>query len=152
MAKFSLAYQNITLNTAADIRTLVTFATAPASVLKLYEVSVSGEAGSSSVDRLAINRATTLGITITGITPEKLDAGSIAPTANAYASTWGTQPVLSTNDVLSPTINGFGGVYRWVAPPDSEIVVGGLGTILHLSYRPRSGNTVVSGHLFIEER
>lgn len=152
MAKFSLAYQGVTLNTGTDIRTLVTAAAVPATVLRLYEVSISGEAGSSSVDRLAVNRVTTVGTAIVAITPEKLDTASAAPTANAYASSWGGQPVLSTNDVLSPTINGFGGVYRWVAPPDSEIVVGGLGTVLNLSFRPRAGTTVVSGHLLVEER
>lgn len=157
MSQYTGNYQGITLSTTADLKTLVTTATGQGSVLKLIEAWFSGEAGSSTVGRIGVNRPSTAGVTINGTqTPEKVNpasvnaAFSLAGTATAV-SNWTTQPVLSTNDVLSPTLNAFGGVVRWVAPPGSEIVVGGQGAVANLSIRSRSGTPAVSGHLVIEE-
>jgi hypothetical protein len=150
MAKYSHSFENKTLSTTADTFTHVTTATGAGSVIRVYELLFGGEAGSSSVCRVAINRPT-VGTTPTTQTPEKLDPAS--PSASSsVATTWSVQPTLSTNDVLVPTFNAFGGVVRWVAAPDSEVVVGSQGAVANLSCRSRSGTGLVSGHVLFEER
>src|SRR5205809_7138806 len=101
MAKYTGNYQGITLSTTLDLKTLVTTATLQGSILKLIEAWFSGEAGSSTVGRIGINRPSAVGVTINGTqTPEKTNpasvgaAFSLAGTATAV-SNWGTQPVLT---------------------------------------------------------
>lgn len=159
MARYSLNTQGVTLSTSQDLHTLVTTASGQGSVLRLYEIYLAGEAGSSSVARLAVNRSTgAVAIGANVQVPEKIDPASVAAATSmagsaTAVSSWGTPPTLATNDVLSPSLNAFGGVIRWVAPPDSEIVVGSQGAVAYLTLcRSRSGIPVVSGHFLFEER
>src|SRR5258706_16403409 len=99
MAKYSANMQGVTLSTSADFHTLVSTATLQGSVLRVYEIWLSGEAGATSVARVAVNRASAVGITIggRGHTPEKGDPPSgAAPFSLAGAPTpgrfWGTHP------------------------------------------------------------
>lgn len=158
MANYSLSISGVALSTSLDLKTLVTTATGAGSVIRLYEVSIGGEAASSSVGRLVVNRPGTAGVTIgaTVQTPEKVSPSSPAATftcagTTSAVSAWSTQPVLSTNDALIPIINAFGGVYRWQAIPDSEIVVGTQGAVANLSFRSRSGTPTISGHILVSE-
>jgi hypothetical protein len=152
MAIYACAFRE-TLSTTDDLRTLQTVATGQGSVLKVIEVSLSGESSSSAVTQFAVNRPSGAPTgAATNVTPEKIDPASVAA-AFTNASTYATtQPTLSTNDVLNPSLNTFGGIYRWVAYPGSEIVVGGQGAVAYLSFRARSGATPVSGHIIVEER
>ena len=156
MAKYSANMQGVGLSTTADFHSLFTTATGQGSVLRIFEIWLSGEAGAPAVNRIAVNRSTggTLGATVQ--TPEKLDPASVAAlftiAGSATAVSIGTAPTLATNDILSPTFNAFGGTVRWVAPPDSEIVVGSQGAVAPFSFRSRSGTSNISGHILIEER
>lgn len=150
MARYSSSINGVALNTSNDLRTNITTATGAGSVIRVYEVYLGGEASSSAVARVAINRPGTAGITPTTQTTEKLDPASVASSATV-ATTWSTQPVLSTNDVGIIEFNAFGGVIRWYAGPGSEIVVGSQGAVANLSFRSRSGTSTVSGHIFFEE-
>jgi len=153
MALFAVSMNGLTASTTADARTLVTIATGSGSVLKLYEVFIGGENTSSTPGRLVVNRPSAVGITITAVTPEKIDPASAAATANTVASTWGTQPTLSTNDVLIFAFNGFGGEARWLPYPGAEVVVGSQGAVANLSLlRSRSGTPLFSGHIVYEEK
>jgi hypothetical protein len=159
MAKYAAVKTGSGTSTTLDFITLVSTATGAGSVLRVYEISLSGESASTTVFRAQVTRAATAGITINNTqTPIKLDAASangsfsIAGTA-AAVSNWGTQPDLTgTNPVLVPAFNSFGGVYRWVAPPDSEIIVGDQGAVSNLSFRSGSGTPTISGHVLVEER
>jgi len=157
MANYALTTGGVALSTTLDLKTLITTATGAGSVIRLYEVSIGGEAASSSVARLIINRPGTAGITPNTLqTPEKLSPSSAAATFTCAGplgslTNWGTQPVLSTNHVLVPIINAFGGVYRWQAIPDSEIVVGTQGLVANLSIRSASGTATISGHFLVSE-
>lgn len=148
MAKYNGSINGVALSTSADLRTLVTTATG---VARVYEISLSGESGSSAVARVAVNRPSANGTTPTNQTPEKTDPHSPAATCT-FATTWAAQPTLSSNDLLELAFNAFGGVYRWVAIPDSELVVDGLNAVANLSIRSRSGTSTVSGHVLWEER
>ncbi len=152
MARYSCSF-NEALSTTDDVRTLVTAATGQGSVLRLYEVEVGGQASASGVNIIVFNRPSANGSgAATNVVPEKIDPASIAAAFTNASTFASTQPTLSTNDVLSFSFNAFGGHFRWVAIPDSEVIVGGQGAINNLSFRSRSGTSSVSGHLLVEER
>lgn len=153
MARYACSFSGFTLSTSVDVRTLQTTATAQGSVIRVYEIYFGGEASSSTVARVAINRPSGAPVgAATNVTPEKIDPASVAA-AFTNASTYATSPsTLSTNDVLILAFNAFGGVVRWFPPPDGEIIVGGQGAVAYLSTRSRSGTPVVSGHFLVEER
>lgn len=168
MANYALGFAGVTASVTQDMKTIITTAAGAGSVVRVYEIWVSGEAGSSSVQRFQVFRPAVVGVSATiGAAlqvPEKIDpasvaasmgdagnAGKIAGTQIATSS-WGTPPTASTNDVLTPTLNAFGGVIRWVAPPGSEIVVGSQGAVANLCVlRSRSGTNAVSGHVLVSE-
>lgn len=159
MAKYSASVNGTALSTTTGLLTVVTTATGAGSIVYLNEIMLGGEAGSSTVARVAVNRfaaaASGAGADPTGAataqTCEKLNPGSAAfagTVATAFASTQGT---LSTNDVLILGFNAFGGVIRWLAAPGEEIVVGGQGAVQYLGIRSRSGTPFVSGHIVLEQ-
>jgi hypothetical protein len=159
MSLFSATFAGVTASTTQDMKTVITTATGQGSVVKVYEIYVAGEAGSSTVQRLQVNRPTAVGVTIGANTqtPEKVDPASVASAFTlagsiSAVSSWTTPPVASTNDILTIGLNAFGGVVRWVAPPGSEVVVGSQGAIAHLiALRSRSGTAALSGHILISE-
>lgn len=152
MGKYTYSIAGTALSTTTGLLTVQTTATGAGSVVNVGEILLGGEAGSSSVARIAVNRpsaAPTGGATAQ--TAEKLHPA--APTASAtiatvYATTQGT---LSTNDVLAWAFNAFGGFVRWVAMPGEEVVVGTQGAVAYLITRSRSGTPTVSGHIITEE-
>lgn len=153
MARYAASYNGIALSTTNDVRTLQTTATGQGSVIRVYEIYLGGESSSSTVARVAVNRPSAAPTgAATNVVPEKVDPASVAA-AFTNASTYATtQPTLSTNDVLILAFNAFGGVVRWFATPDGEIVVGSQGAVAYLSTRSRSGTPTVSGHILVEER
>ena len=158
MAKYSCSTNGVALSTSNDYHTLITAASGIGSVLKVYEFFLAGEAAASAVVRVAVNRPSAIGITIgaTVQVPAKITPSSAAATFTVAGSAtavsgWVTQPVITTDDVLTPTFNAFGGGFRWVAPPDSEIVVGAQGAVANLIFRSRSGTSTCSGHILVEE-
>lgn len=158
MAKYGLSINAVAASTTQDLKTLVTTATGAGSALMLLEASFQGGDSASTFTRLVINRPSAVGITIGAnvMTPEKINPASVAAAftvagTTSALSSWATPPALSTNDVLVPAINTFGGEYRWVAMPGTEIVVGTQGAVANLSCRSRSGTGSISGHLIVEE-
>lgn len=152
MGKYTASIQGTALSTTTGLLTVQTTATAAGSVVVMSEILLGGEAGSSSVARIAVNRpsaAPTGGATAQ--TAEKLHPASPAASstiATVYATTQGT---LSTNDVLAWSFNAFGGFVRWVAMPGQEVVVGTQGAVAYVILRSRSGTPTVSGHIIFEE-
>lgn len=152
MAKYSCSF-NEALSTTDDLRTIVSVATGQGSVLRMYEFQLGGQGSASAVNIVVFNRPSANGSgAATNVTPEKLDPASVAAAFTNASTFASTQPTLSTNDVLSFSFNAFGGQVRWVAIPDSEVIIGGQGAIANLSCRSRSGTSSVSGHILIEER
>lgn len=153
MALYTVSFAGVTLSTTNDLRTLQTTATGQGSSLRVWEWNISGEAASSAYNRVVVNRpsAAPTGAATTQ-TPEKTDPASVAAAFTAATTYATTQPTLSTNDVLIIGLNAFGNAIRWVAMPGSEVVVGTQGAVAYLSTRSRSGTSVVSGHIIVEER
>lgn len=152
MAKFTYSVNGTALSTTTGLLTVQTAATGAGSVVNVQEIMLGGEAGSSSVARVAVNRPSAAPTgAATAQTAEKLNPASGSATfvvATAYATTQGT---LATNDVIMIPFNAFGGVVRWLAAPGSEIVVGTQGAVAYLIIRSRSGTPTVSGHIIVEE-
>lgn len=149
---YSYSVNGTALSTTTGLLTVQTAATGAGSVVLVKEIMLAGEAGSSAVARVAVNRPSAAPTgAATAQTAEKLNPASAGAThvvATAYATTQGT---LSTNDVIMIPFNAFGGVVRWLAAPGSEIVVGTQGAVAYLIIRSRSGTSTVSGHLIVEE-
>lgn len=133
----------VTLATTTDLWTLSSPA---AGQLRILESFVGGEATTSSVVRLAVQRSTG-GTTPTNQTPEKFNTRSPAA-ASTFATTWSAQPTLSGAPNLFHAFNAFGGGDRWVSQPGQEIY---LVNAEILSCRSASGTPVVSGHVIWEE-
>jgi hypothetical protein len=112
---YSIINSGATLSTSADT---LTFQAASAGQGRILEIIIGGEATTSAVNRIAIQRA---GTSITGnsvITPEKFNTRSPAA-AGTYGKT-GTQ-ALSGNPLFSLALNAFGGFIDWKAAPGEEI-------------------------------
>jgi hypothetical protein len=163
MAQYSLSYAGVTPDVvdataqALPIKALVTGSTAAVAVQEIY---IGGEAPSSTVNELVVNRPTTAGTYTNTQTPALLNPYSAAATgwtargAISGTVTASTEPVHSTGDVLNLTFNAYGGVVRWVAPPGAEIVTIGnvssaQGELCLLT--SRNGTGVVSGHVIVEQ-
>lgn len=102
---------NPTLKSAANI------------VNRITEISVGGEATSSTVNRLAWRRSGTDGVTPTAITPGKLSSSSPAAQSTANSNFTGSQPTpAAAPHAWMYALNVFGGVVRWVAAPGQEIL------------------------------
>lgn len=152
MARYSCSFAEA-FSTTTGCRTITSTATGQGSSLKVFEIYVGGEASSSTVTRLGINRPSAVPTgAATNVVPEKLDPASIAAAftnASSFATTQGT---ISTNNVLTLGFNAFGGVVRWVAAPDGEVIVGTQGAVAYLIIRSQSGTPTCSGHFLVEER
>lgn len=112
---YAITKAGTALSTTADA---LTFQAAASGQARILEIIIGGEATSSAVNRVAIQRA---GTSITGNsaqTPEKFNSRSPAA-AGTYGST-GTQS-LSGNPMLTLAFNAFGGFIRWVAAPGEEL-------------------------------
>ncbi len=151
MAKYAHSIAGVALSTSADTFTVVTTTSGAGSVVGLYELYMGGEAGSSTVARVCLNRPSGANTTAsTTATLGKIHPASGTNTFNVITA-WGGNGTLSTNHMLVPVFNAFAGIVRWVAPPDSAIIVGSQGTAAQLSCRSLSGTPTVSGHALLEE-
>ena len=139
---FSIIRNGVALSTTADN---MTFQAAAAGQGRILEIIIGGEATSSAVNRVAIQRA---GTSITGnsaITPEKFNSRSPAA-AGVYGAT-GTQ-ALAGNPMITIAFNAFGGFIRWVAAPGEEMYYVNSEVI---SVRSLSGTSTVSSTGVFEE-
>jgi hypothetical protein len=144
MSTYSYTVSNVTLNTAADIMTIIP----PASRrVQLIEVSISGMGTSSAANEVGIYRSTA-GTTGGGaITAAKMSTD--APAAGSTVdTTWSVQPTLGTK-VLALGCNSNGGIYRWVARPGEEIET--RGGVDQISIRAAVGSGNVSLHAIVVE-
>lgn len=140
---YSGSRAGVTLATTTDLWTLTVGASGQ---LRILESFVGGEATTSTVVRIAVQRSTT-GTTPTNQTPEKFSTRSPSAVAT-FATTWAAQPSLTGQPLLFHAFNAFGGGDRWVAQPGQEVY---LVNSEVLSCRSASGIPVVSAHVVWEE-
>lgn len=151
MAFYAASVSPATPGTTNDVLTLTAAANRKCLV---HEISVAGLGTASAANELIAARPSTLGITPTAQTPEKIDPDSAAAGATV-ATAWSTQPVITS--VISPVrlgCNSNGGIYRWVAKPGEEIGLRHNATVSlsQLSLRFSLGGAQQMGvHLIFED-
>jgi hypothetical protein len=134
-------------------------ATGAGSVLAIHEISLSGEAASSSFVRFVLNRpaVATAGAAATTQAPQPLNPASAAASFTVYVdftAGGGNSVTAGSVNLLVPAFNAFGGVYTWLAAPKGEIIIGGQGTSVpgqNVILYSLSGTPAVSGHFIIEQ-
>jgi hypothetical protein len=139
---YSIINAGTALSTTGDN---LTFQAASAGQGRILEIIIGGEATSSAVNRVSVQRT---GTSITGnsaITPEKFNTRSPAA-AGTYGKT-GTQALVG-NPMLSLAFNAFGGFIRWVAAPGEELYYVNSEVI---AIRSASGTSTVSSTGIFEE-
>lgn len=160
MAKYVSSLLGAAASTTANSPNLLieAAATGAGSVLAIHELSLSGEASSSTFVRFVLNRpsARTIGSGPTTQVPQPLNPGSVAAAYTVYTDIGSSTNAVTpgTVDLLVPAFNAFGGVYTWLAAPKGEIVIGGqgagIGSQVVVLYS-KSGTPTVSGHVIVEE-
>jgi len=162
MAQYSLSFAGVTPevvdggNLAEPIKAVVTGSTA---AVKIQEIYFGGEAGSSTINRLVVNRPSTGGTYSVTQVPAPLNPYSAAATGWTARGQVGGRATCapkvthSTADLVDLAFNAYGGVVRWVAPPGAEIIaIGTIGTNGELAIlSSRAGTGVVSGHVIVEQ-
>lgn len=119
---------------------------------KVNEVSVGGEATSSTVNRMTVRRSTTVGSTATTQTPSRMTPTSQA-TIIRGATTFTTEPTTAAAPAIwSYALNVFGGVVRWVAAPGQELlIVGATAASSEISLESSSGTGLITTQIIFEE-
>lgn len=139
---YSIINAGTALSTTADN---LTCQAASAGQGRILEIIVGGEAASSAVNRLSVQRAGTSITSNTAITPEKFTSRSPAA-AGTYGKA-GTQSLVG-NPMLSLAFNAFGGFLDWKAAPGEEIYFVNSEVV---SMRSASGTSTVSSTIVFEE-
>ena len=139
---YSIINAGTALSTTADA---LTFQAASAGQGRILEIIIGGEATSSAVNRVSVQRAGTSITSNTAITPEKFNSRSPAA-AGTYGKA-GTQSLVG-NPMISIAFNAFGGFVRWVAGPGEEMYYVNSEVI---SIRSASGTSTISSTGIFEE-
>lgn len=150
---FSKAVTGLTATTTNDMWEI---GAASAGQCRIIESFISGEATTSAVARVLIQRVTTqgTGTAPTTFTPEKFNTRSPAAASTVYGAisaqvAWGTaQAVLNANPLITHGFNALGGSDRWVAQPGEEIY---LVNSEFASMRSASGVGPFSAYVVFEE-
>jgi len=129
-----------------------TVAASPA-IARIIEIMEGGEASTSTVNVMVLRRHSTAATTPTAKTPAE-DNPSSPANIGTYHQTASTQPTpANATHLANLTINSFGGVLLWVAPPNGgKFMVGGSTGNTEISISAVSGTPgVISTHFVVEE-
>lgn len=102
-------------NSYQSLHTLTT------AMLRVTEFFIGGEATASTVNRMALRRASTNSATPTDIAPAALNFNSQACLSRGSVAATTGPTIASTQHLANVALNTFGGVVRWVAAPGEEI-------------------------------
>ena len=134
---------------------LLSLTTGLQEIARTNEVSIGGEATSSTVNVWTIRRHTTASTTPTNRVPVPFNPYSVASVFQGFitASTNPTVAALATiQHVINLSFNTFGGIVRWVAAPDEEIyVITASANNNEVSLSTVTGAGVASSHYVVEE-
>jgi hypothetical protein len=149
MAQYIVAREGVT-PVAGDV--LLALTTGADELSLITEVAITGEATSSTVNRMAIRRSSTNGTTPTAQTPAKASPTSPAAYTSA-ATTFSAQPTTAAAPaVWTYALNVFGGIARWVAAPRQEIVIeGATAGSSEVSLESSNGTGQLSAQIMFEE-
>lgn len=91
----------------------------------IYDVVVGSTATpADNAAKFQLQRSTTAGVTpTTTITPQAIDPGDPASTATTFQGSYGTNPTLTASAFVLQWSQNQRATFRWVAAPDSELVI-----------------------------
>lgn len=126
--------------------------------IKIQEIFLGGQAGASAPTYMVLGRDSTVGATVslgTGQNDAPLDGATAALAAPAVVGNSATtDPQRSSSaKLLNLSFNAFGGLVRWVAAPDEEIVVvGNTASLGEVSLSAFTGGTpgAMGAHIVYE--
>ena len=166
MAKRTCSHKSITPTATADTTNLVD-ATYPWAIqggsgtqrTRVSEIYMGGQAAVTSPTIMVFGRHSTIGVTLSK-GANLLDAWNDPASADLAAppvvfNTATTKPQRSATlgALLNLSFNAFGGLVRWVAPPDGEIsMVGNTASLGELGLSAFTGGTtgLLGGHMVYE--
>ena len=128
-------------------------------VVKISEIYMGGQATASAPSLMIVSRDSTVQATPTALTTGESDAALnpataalAAPPVTFVAST--TKPQRSaTLGLLNLSYNAFGGIVRWIAPEDSELMLlGNTASLGEISLSAYTGGTpgLTGSHIIYE--
>lgn len=121
-------------------------------IAQVNEVSIGGEATTSTVNRMAIRRSTTNLTTPTAQTPSKMSTTSPAAYSDCATTATGEPTTAAAPAIWTYALNVFGGVIRWVAAPGQALLVqGATAGNNELTLESASGTGVISCQMLFEE-
>ncbi len=138
MAKRSFSVSSQSFTATADTTNLANTthmsiqAASTTTLCNVLEISVSGQASASTLANGLFARNSTAGATLTALASPAADGALYGVTSNnAAAGTYIAATTLpqrgatTTYARLNLSLNGFGGIYRWVAAPGEEWAIYG---------------------------
>ena len=163
MALFSAARTVQTGSAGAGQRSILVFTPAANRKLRINELSISGNGATSAAAayiEASMNVSTGAGATTaTSITTQKLeaDSGTFASAVSHTFATGPTDPTFTAGSfLLIMGLNAYGGIYRWTARPNGEIVtrnvagsIGATGAVF--LYNNNSFTSLYSVHSVMDE-
>lgn len=163
MALFSAARSVATGSAAAGARSILVFTPAASRKLRINELSISGNGATSAAAayiEASMNVSTGAGATTTtAVTTQKLEQDSAA-FASSVAHTFATGPsdptFTAASFLLLMGLNCYGGIYRWTARPNGEIVTRNVGGSIGAAgavflYNNNSFTSLYSVHSVMDE-
>lgn len=141
---FSTARAGAAISTTADH---LHFKAAAAGQARILELIIGGEATSSAVNRIAIERENATLSGATALTPEKFNTLSPAA-AGTYGHTNGSAILTASTYLLVFAVNAFGGFIDWKAAPGEELLYQS-GEVIGI--RSLSGTSTFSSTAVFEE-
>jgi hypothetical protein len=127
--------------------------------IMVSEVMMGGQATASAPVIGVLSRDSTVAATLTALTTNESDA-PVDPATAALAAPVGTFTQSTTKGqrsvsahLLSPSFNGFGGIFRWLAAPYEELIIlGNTASNGEFSLSAYTGSTTcgVGAHIIYE--
>ena len=149
MALYVVAREGATPTAAAMMLGLTT---GLEEIARVNEVSIGGEATSSTVNRMAVRRSTTNLTTPTAQTPAKMSPTSPAAYTSGSTTASGEPTTAAAPAIWTYSLNVFGGVVRWVAAPGQELLImGATAGSNEITLESSSGTGVISCQMVFEE-
>lgn len=126
-------------------------------VNKIEDVQMGGQAASAAPSIMVLARDSTVGITLSGGRQAALDPATAALAAPPVGFTIATTKPQrsSTLHLLQLAFNAFGGMVRWFAGPDEQVVLlGNAASFGEVSLSAYTGGTpgLMSAHVILEPK
>lgn len=117
---------------------------------QVKEFCMAGLASSSAPNEIRLNRNTSTFTLTNAITPRPVNITNTV--ASLLTAGWPSTAITLGTDMLRFGVNGNGALFRWVAPPGSEIELAGNATVQQLGWvNVQSSPSPMSGYVIDDE-